>query len=217
MANFIKNLIFADNEETPPNEVNKDIISKPSTPLTGTLTPEIVTPTPETTDIFETSTISNDLSSENPFLDILRQTFLHKFEELNKDGVDFFEFYKSIVDDGNINQLPLYPMAFKMLASLNKSGNPLTKESILNDGDFYLKSLEKVFEDTNVEATQRKTQLQDKIDELENKIKLIKDEMEGNRKKLNEIDLKLSAGKIAKNELIANIKLVMSNIINTIK
>ncbi len=130
----------------------------------------------------------------------------------------------------------VYPMAFSMAKSMEKS---LTKESLLQQSEYYISEILKYYNNFIASGDVKKTKLlTDKGNEnqtLTGELELLKQQMESIKiqiddrmKKLgaidskyqpliSEIDSKLAANDVAKNQIIQSIEQVKQGIINNLK
>lgn len=178
--------------------------------------------------------VNHVTNSNNPYLDEIIALYENGFNKLNKEGVDFYEFYQSI-KAGGLDNVSTYPMAFNMCKAMNPS---LTKESIVSDGEYYVESIEKAYDQykasgesklnqTNQEKDSEEASLKEEVNsieaqirELTNTLNIKKGELDSiggkYKSKLESISLKLDANKIAKTKLISEINKVITNINNNI-
>lgn len=190
---------------------------------------EEVEPTP-------TETFLTPADNHNPHLADVIKGYEKGFDGMNREGVDFYEFYKSIIIDDHIDNLSLYPMAFNMMKGLNPS---FTKESAIEDSKYYLENLKaahiklknKGEANKNTlldEKSSEKSELSGEVDSLESQIFNLKSQLEDKKRQLTQIDgkyntalndvtLKLEANDVAKNALVSSINKVVANITKTIK
>jgi hypothetical protein len=229
-----KKLIFTNvNEETTNEVVENKKENGLSFPKKENINSE------ENTSFFNVSENDNfnvikEVNLENPHLASVIEVYDNGFEKMNKEGVDFYEFYKSIII-GDVNNLQLYPMAFNMLKNLNPN---FTKESAEKDSDFYLSNIQSAYESLKSSGENKKDSLiQEKenekksltknISNIKNQLEKLKNDLNQSEMELNAIDLKyetpindvtlkLEANEIAKNKLTTNIKKVVDNLKTTI-
>ncbi|MDR6760662.1 uncharacterized small protein (DUF1192 family) [Flavobacterium sp. 2755] len=138
--------------------------------------------------------------------------------------------YKSVLAVGSSNAQS-YQMAYTMGKSLNSD---LTKEYLLEKGNFYITEIEKVYEKYNVigkakkkeldsTITQEKYNLSKSVSELETKIAELQKELESkkmelqkmdpnNEKQLLEIQLKIEANDLARQKILSSINTVITGI-----
>lgn len=157
------------------------------------------------------------------------------FESLNQLGFDFYEYYHTVLDAGIENSMA-FTMAYKMAKTMDKT---ITKEALIAQAKFYETEIIKSYQDSITNGNAKKQELisqkdienQSLVQELgymkeqlesmkaqilekENKLKLIGSKYEP---QINEIDSKLAANDIAKNQLIDSIGLVKTGIISNLK
>jgi hypothetical protein len=177
----------------------------------------------------------NNKSVCDPYLDDIYKLYDKGFDSLNKDGVDFFEYFQSIVNSGSMENAGTYVMAFNMLKGLHPT---ISKESLLADAQFYITELEKVYQTYVDSGTQKRqqitqtkdneeatlqseiNQLNEQIDQL-NKLRTEKSMALGliNEKytpQITEVDCKLKANEIAKNRIVSAIQNVVNGINNNL-
>lgn len=171
----------------------------------------------------------------NPHLQSTIELYDKGFSEMNKDGIDFYEFFLNITTSGNIDKPELYPMVFNMHKSLDVN---FTKESVLANAEYYSSKI--IEAHTNMknngmqklntlesDKKQEKSSLEGEIQSLEGKIRELTAELNIKKSELGTIDLKytsslqevnlkLDAHDIAKGNLIDNIQKVVNNINQTI-
>ncbi len=157
------------------------------------------------------------------------------FDSLNQNGYDFYEYFQAVVH-GGIDNPQIYTMAMAMGSAMDKS---ISKEKLLEQADFYINEIVKVY-NKQVEAgnkkkeeltAQKSTENQNLIGELQNlkeqfaavqiqiqdresKLSLI-----GNKyqPQLSDIDSKLMANDFAKNKIVSTIESVKNGIVNNLK
>ena len=156
------------------------------------------------------------------------------FESLNQSGYDFYEFFKAVMaTDPNNGQS--YIMAYTMASSMDKS---ITKNSLVNSGQFYLAEVHKVYAKYNEEGNNLKSgliqkqksdkeRLQSEIKTIQNKILVLQSELEHNQRnllnydsenlgKMQEVEQKIIANNLAKDRIIQKITQVITGITNHI-
>lgn len=183
---------------------------------------------------FKTSTPKN--SKINPHIPEIEKLYESGFAQMNKEGIDFYEFYLNLTSTGNIDKLELYQMAFNMHQTMNPN---FTKESALNDAKSYIQNIEQAFSNMNGKGNEKKeslirdkkeeqSTLKSEISSIELQINHLRIELENKTKQLNDIDgkyasvlddveLKLEAHVIVKDNLLEKINKVVQNIQQTIK
>lgn len=157
------------------------------------------------------------------------------FEGLNMEGYDFFEFYKAIVSAGADNPA-VYPMAFTMAQTMDKK---ITKDSLVSQSDFYVQEISKVHTKYVESGSSKKTELlarkEDERQQLNTEVQNLKMQIEALTNQMNnaqnnliqidnkyandllEVDCKLMANDLAKNNLLASINKVKQGLINNVK
>lgn len=175
-------------------------------------------------------------SKTNPHVDDTINMYDKGFAQMNKDGIDFYEFYVNITTTGNIDNPALYQMAFNMHQTMNPA---FTKESVLADAESYMTKIEEAYSSMKSKGNEKKNSLlgekttersalEGEIDSLESKIRELTAQLNVKKLELGTIDtkyanaledvsLKLEAHDIAKDNLIGNIQKVVRNINQTIK
>jgi hypothetical protein len=157
------------------------------------------------------------------------------FDSLNQNGYDFYEFYQAITQ-GGVNNPQIYPMAFTMANAMDKS---VTKDKLIQTADFYLSEINKVYNDYVAKGngkkqdliTQKNNENQALVTELsmmEQQLEALKTQIQDRQNKLNaiggkyepmisDVDNKLSANEMAKNQIVQSIEQVKTGIINNLK
>ena len=157
------------------------------------------------------------------------------FESLNQSGYDFYEFYKAVMQAG-VDNPQMYVMAFTMSSAMDKT---ISKNSLLQQADFYLSEIKKQHNDFVVKGSNRKQELVSQrdnenkalLDELElmkQQMEMLKSQIQDRQNKLNaigskyepqiqEVDSKLVANDTAKSQLIGSIEQVKNGILNNLK
>lgn len=182
-----------------------------------------------------TAVLITPTDNHNPQLADIIRAYEKGFDDMNREGVDFYEFYKSIIIDDHIDNLTLYPMAFNMMRGLNPN---FTKQSAIADAKYYLDNLEAAYVKLKSKGeaskatllsqkTAEKSSLSGEVDSLEQQMKQIKLQLDGKKQELaqidgkytsalNDVELKLEANDTAKNALVGSITKVVNNITKTI-
>ncbi len=182
----------------------------PSFPPPGMMTPALTAPV---------------LSCE-PYMGQVMELYETGFDSLNKEGYDFYEYFKAILKGGVDNPL-IYDMAFQMAKGMDKT---VTKERLLGDSDFYIQELDKVFSNYVAAGKSKKDEtihlkkvesekLTKEVSEIDKEIsrltseKRVKEEaLQSIDKKydptVQEIDCKLLANQTARDTLVGSIKKV---------
>jgi hypothetical protein len=163
------------------------------------------------------------------------EIYQNGFDSLNQGGYDFYEYFQT-VSQGGITNPQTYKMAFAMGTAMDKS---VTKAKLLQQSDFYVSEINKVYNDYVTKGNAKKKELVDqKIREnqsLVGELDLMKDQLEALKTqiqdrenklasiddkyfpKISELDSKLAANDIAKNKVIESIELVKEGITNNLK
>lgn len=186
------------------------------------------TPTPKV-ESFAPTSYSNGASNEQ----IEKANALYKqgFDSLNQDGYDFYEFYQAIIGADAVNNPPMYKMAYSMAVAMEKS---ITKDKLVGQSDFYISEIEKVYQGYRAKGVEAKeniindknheTQaLSGELDLMRQQLEALKLQIEDREKKLSvidskygpklsEIEGKLIANDIAKNNLVGNLQSVKQGI-----
>lgn len=172
---------------------------------------------------------NNNLSCE-PFIEPIVQLYEKGFDNLNQNGYDFYEYYKSILSAGE-NSPAIYKMALTMAKGMDSS---VTKEKLSSQADFYLKEITKVYDDYISQGSDKKRQLEEQKTQ---ETQALKNELQGiesqliqlNIKKgqlesdlgsidnrysseINEISCKLKANDVAKDKIFKSINEVKQGI-----
>lgn len=157
------------------------------------------------------------------------------FESLNQPGFDFYEYYHTVLEAGVDNAMA-FKMAFKMAQTMDKT---LTPATLISQAEFYETEINKSYQDSITAGNAKKQELisqkeienqslvqelgymkeqlesmKAQITEKENKLKLIGSKYEP---QINEINSKLGANDIAKNQLIQSIVQVKNGINSNLK
>jgi hypothetical protein len=170
-----------------------------------------------------------------PHMEKIIQMYETGFEGLNMEGYDFFEFYKAILSAGADNPA-VYPMAFTMAQTMDKK---ITKDSLSSQSDFYVQEISKVHTKYVESGTSKKNellsrkeqerqQLNTEVQNLKMQIEALTNQMNNAQNNLTqidnkyandllEVDCKLMANDLAKNNLLASINKVKQGLINNVK
>lgn len=183
------------------------------------------TPPPATTP----TTVSNE------HLQKAIELYQNGFDSLNQPGYDFYEFYQAVMQAGPTNP-QIYAMALTMASAMDKS---ITKDKLVQQSEFYLAEINKVYQDYNSKGLAKKQDLtaqkQHENESLVGELSLLRQQLEAiqtqiadRENKLSvidvkyapmmvEVDSKLSANDMAKNKIVQSIEQVKNGIINNIK
>lgn len=167
-----------------------------------------------------------------PHLDKIMNMYEKGFEGLNLEGFDFFEFFKMVVE-GGVDNPAMYNMAFTAAKSMGS-----TKESLLEQSNFYITEIQKVHNNyvaagdkkrqeaitsKTTEETSLKTELIGIDTELERLTDLKKQKETALRdidKKyeptITEVECKLMANDMAMEGIVGSIQKVVTGINNNI-
>lgn len=164
-----------------------------------------------------------------------REMYKNGFDSLNQDGFDFYDFYQSVIH-GGIDNPQTYTMAMAMGSAMDKT---ITKDILLTQADFYMTEISKVHakqsssggskrQDTINQREQENSSLAHEIqnlklqaEEIQRKIKTKETELTLVNGKyqpiISDIDSKLMANDLAKNEIITTIEKVKQGINKNLK
>ena len=178
-------------------------------------------------------TIPTSVSNEH--LKATLELYQKGFDSLNQPGYDFYEFYQAIMQAGPTNP-QVYGMALTMASAMDKT---ITKDKLIQQSDYYLTEINKVYNDYNTKGVAKKqdliTQKQHENESLTNELSLLRQQLEAIRTQiadkenklsvidvkyapmLSEVDSKIGANEMAKNQIVQSIEQVKNGIINNIK
>jgi hypothetical protein len=170
-----------------------------------------------------------------PHMEKILQMYEAGFEGLNMEGYDFFEFYKAILSAG-ADVPAVYPMAFTMAQSMDKK---ITKDLLVTQSDFYVQEISKVHtkyvEGGNTKKNELLSRKENERQQLGAEVQNLKMQIEALTNQLNnaqtnlvqidnkyandlmEVECKLMANDVAKNNLLASIDKVKQGLINNVK
>lgn len=165
-----------------------------------------------------------------PQMDAVMKLYEDGFESLNQPGIEFFEYFKSVVG-GGVNIPGSYKMALNML---NGMGAGLTKDKLINQSQFYLTEIDKVHQSYSAKGIAKKAAteaernneseqlnadialLRQQVEGLQNQIQTKSLELSGIDSRYNpileEIGCKLEANNSARDTIAASIKKVVEGI-----
>ena len=165
-----------------------------------------------------------------PQMDAVMKLYEDGFESLNQPGIEFFEYFKSVVG-GGVDSPTSYTMAFNML---NGMGAGLTKDTLINQSQFYLAEIDKVHKGFSANGIQKRSDTEasrnQESDKLNQDIALLKQQIEGLQNTvqtkglelsgidskynplLEEIGCKLEANNSARDTIAASIQKVIAGI-----
>jgi uncharacterized small protein (DUF1192 family) len=223
-----KDLFITGDDGDKKPEVKKEA---PKTMPSSIPTGQTYVPTSMPTEI-PTSTVNVDNGALAAVLTAVQETYRNGFNSLNRQGYDFFEYYQSIKSINGTNA-----DSYKMAYTLGKSMNPsISPESLASDSEFYITEINKVFTqfesagkakalEIETQKNQSKMGLKGEIEATQSEISRLQAELEQKTAQLSNIDsqfdpvlsevnLKLEANKIARNEIVSSIEEVANNIKN---
>jgi len=165
-----------------------------------------------------------------PHMDAVMSLYEKGFDGLNKPGVEFFEYFKSVVSVG-VDNAQAYTMAFNMLRSLEGS---MTKDSLLSQSKYYLDEIEKVHQGYLQNGLDKKrhieTQKNSETEQLKTDLNMLKQQLESVQTQISiketalfgidakynpeieTIGCKMSANDMAKDKILNTINKVVSGI-----
>lgn len=132
-------------------------------------------------------------SIDNSVLGSVIEMYEAGFESLNKPGYDFYEFFKAIKAVGS-NDSSVYKMAYTMASSVDSN---VTKASLLEQSDFYIKEIDKVHQQYQSKGSSKKTQI---LSGLKTKKKTLTTEVSQLEKQILQLQTQISN---KKNELLS--------------
>lgn len=221
---FINSDDSEDKKPTPPPITQAPKMMPQSIPTPTHMPTEMVTPvvTPPT---FNSSALQEMVKS-------VGETYQNGFISLNREGYDFFEYYQSILSvSGSTSD------SYKMAFTLGKSLNPnITPESLASDASYYISEIDKVYNQfqaagqgkafqQETEKAKAKVSLTNQIEAKKAEIASLQTQLESLTSQLGsvdssfdselqEINLKLQANQIARDNLVNSIQEVSNNIKN---
>lgn len=223
---FLKDLIFVNKDEQKVESTNIVDSSKTKFPKVDVETSPFNTGNP---------VISTPTVDATPHITKAIETYQSGFDSLNQAGYDFYEYYQ-MVAQGGVSNPQSYVMAFSMGAVMDKT---ITKDKLLQQSDFYLGEIAKVYNTYVIQGTKKREELitQKKLEteSLTNQLDLMKQELDALKTKIqnseyklngiegvyspkiNEIDSKLAANNIAKDTIVKSIEQVKQGIITNLK
>ena len=233
----LKDLFIVSDENA--NEQPKQEVVKPTTSTTKFPTSET---TEEPSSIFsafgfgktETPTPSMPTQVSNEHLEKAFELYQKGFDSLNQPGYDFYEFYQAVMQAGPTNP-QIYAMALTMASAMDKS---ITKDKLVQQSEYYLAEINKVYQDYNSKGLSKKQDLtaqkQHENESLVGELSLLRQQLEAIQTQIadrenklsvidvkyapmmSEVDSKLSANDMAKNKIVQSIEQVKNGIINNL-
>lgn len=230
----LKDLIFeSSGEKKKPETSKKETISFPkehATPVSDEMGQFKIGVDPITSDKGSLGWNSTPEMSCEPYMNSVLELYNKGFDSLNKEGYDFYEFYKAMLAAGPDNAA-MYAMALNMAKAMDSS---VTKENLLRQSEYYLTEISKVhknYEDqgkakannilsqkTTEEGTLNRelSEVQSQLEQLRQKENNIKIQIGAIDSKysaqLSEINCKIEANNVAKKELFDSINKVKQGI-----
>jgi hypothetical protein len=220
-------------EETPKKVRVKESMEFPTTKTKERVISEPVVGFPEVTS-FETPKVvkfeTQSIKSDNTYIQSVTELYENGFNQLNKEGVDFFELYQSVTNS-DINNPEVYKMAFNLLKGMDPT---FTKERALSDGEFYIDKIEEAYDgmknsgetlisNLTIQKESEEKNLVDELADLETQLDELKNKVASKKTELTLIDTKFSgkfkeakmkfdANELVKTALTSKIKMVINNI-----
>lgn len=171
----------------------------------------------------------------NEHLQATVELYQRGFDSLNQPGYDFYEFYQAVMQAGPTNP-QVYTMGYQMASAMDKS---ISKDKLIQQSDFYLAEINKVYTEYNSKGVAKKQDLlaqkQHENESLVNELDLLRQQLEAIRTQIadkenklsvidvkyapmvSEVDSKIGANEMAKNQIVQSIEQVKNGIINNIK
>jgi hypothetical protein len=156
------------------------------------------------------------------------------FDSLNQPGYDFYEFFKAVAIGADNPQI--YTMAFAMGSAMDKT---VTKDKLLQQSEFYLSEINKVYNDYVAKGSGKKNDLMNQknnenqalaseLDMMNQQMEALRIQIQDRQNKLNaidskygpmiyDVDSKLMANETAKTQIVQKIEQVKIGIINNLK
>lgn len=156
------------------------------------------------------------------------------FDSLNQPGYDFYEYFKAVAIGSDNPQI--YTMAFVMGNAMDKT---ITKEKLLQQSDFYLSEINKVYNDYVAKGNGKKNDLMNQknnenqalvseLDMMNQQMEALRIQIQDRQNKLSaidskygpmisDVDSKLMANESAKSQIVQKIEQVKNGIINNLK
>jgi len=210
---------------------------------TTTKFPTTTNSTPASNNIFgfsmsqtqpQTSTFTGgQVSTEH--LEKALEIYQKGFDSLNQAGYDFYEFYQAVVH-GGIDNPQIYSMAYAMGYGMDKT---ISKDKLLQQADFYLSEIRKVYSDNVAKGNSKKESLlaqkssenqalSSELDLMRQQMEALKLQIQDRENKLSAIDgkyspmisdveSKLSANEAANAQIVQTIQQVKNGIFNNLK
>lgn len=177
-----------------------------------------------------TQTVVVGATNCEPHMEAVMALYEKGFEGLNKPGIDFFEYLKSVISAG-IDNAQAYPMAFNMLKGLDST---ITKDSLLLQSKFYVDEINKVHQGYLQGGDSKKMQIEKEktgeTEKLKTDLQLLKQQFESIQTQiqskemlltnidakynpeLENIACKMAANDMAKDKILGTINKVASGL-----
>ena len=172
---------------------------------------------------------------DNEHLSKFTEMYQNGFDSLNQQGYDFYEFYTAIINSGGIDNPQMYQMAMSMGTGMDKTNS---KNKLLSSADYYLNEIAKVYnqyvttgnskkQDLVNQKNSENQSLNNDLSNLRSQLEAITNQIKSKESQLSlidnkyqplisDIDNKLVANDVAKNNIINNITKVRNGINNNI-
>lgn len=152
MKKTLRSLIFQDE----PREEKKQEQRYASKFPESSSFPSSQTPVMEASTATATPVATTNVPLEcGPHMDSVMKTYEDGFAKLNRPGIEFFEYFEGVVENG-IDNPQAYQMALRMLAKLEKT---MTKDSLLVQSQYYIDELTKVHAQQNSVGMKKRDEL----------------------------------------------------------
>lgn len=169
-----------------------------------------------------------------PYMDDVLDLYEKGFAALNKDGYDFYEYYKSVLEVGADN-----PATYKMALSMANTMDPsVSKTTLLDEEGYYTEEINKVHDHYQSQGEQKQASIrlakQGEEDSLKQELDSVQEQMQALKAKegrlnraiqaidtkyagqLHEITCKLEANSTAKEEIFRSINKIKTGIIKNL-
>jgi hypothetical protein len=156
-------------------------------------------------------------------------------KSLKQSGYDFQDFYDALTDEDKANP-SAYQMALRFASKYDKS---ITKDSLVQSGDFYISKVVENYnnfvasgnakkQDVLNQKTNEAQSLNNELGMLQQQLVALQAQITDRQNKINnidgkyasilsELDAKLAANEIAKNQVVQSLEHVKQGIINNVK
>ena len=237
----LKNLFVIDNDDTKKTEPVKETVQTNKFPVSDSKPAETSNSIFSNFGFGKSNTTSNQTvtpsatNASPEHINKALEAYQQGLQGLKQSGYDFQNFYDALSEEDK-NNPAYYQMAVKFASSMDKS---VTKDKLVTSADFYIgKIIENYNNYINSGNAKKQTVLAQKADEnrslnadldlLEQQAQAIQTQIQDRKNKissidgkysaqLNEIDSKLAANDIAKNQIVSSLELVKQGIINNVK